>query len=152
MKARRVLSIVLIPAVAVGGGIAGYQYYQKQRFDNIVIDVSPVSQYTTYDWGSTTSVSGNISNQMRQEVYLTTSQKVSTILVEPGQEVEVGTPILELDSTQQELDLEDLRLQIEQKKLDIANGIKKLNRMVNTRPYNPNDAPGWDLGWDPFDP
>lgn len=142
-KAGKVWAAILVPALILSG--TGVWMYRKNKYNKTIVSVIPVSSVYTTDYGSMTSVGGTLTNQYQQAVYLSSSQKAARIAVKEGDKVKPGDVLIELDTTEEQLNLSDLELQIEQKRLDIANGLKRLNRLRNTAPYS---EPGWDGGWD----
>ena len=140
---------ILVPSLIVGSCGAGVYVYQKNKQANTYVKVVPVSSISTSDYGSDMYMYGQVVNNQRQQISVTTSQKISEVLVKKGDNVNIGDPILKMDTTMDNLNLQDLDIQIQKKVLEISEGFKRLDKLQKTTPaapFNPGDFdPGWDL-------
>ena len=81
--------------------------YQKNKQANTYVKVVPVSSISTSDYGSDMYMYGQVVNNQRQQISVTTSQKISEVLVKKGDKVNIGDPILKMDTTMDNLNLQD---------------------------------------------
>lgn len=124
-----VLTAVIIFALIIGiVYVAVYSNMGKVK----VIPVSDViyEDYNMDDYG----ISGTISTGITQDV--TTEQgKVSEILVKQGDYVTKGTPVVRFDSTSAQLELEQSKIDLQTKQVDLNNARAKLDLLNNAQPY-----------------
>ncbi len=150
MKIKKLAVWILVLALIIGGSGGGFWLYQKNKHENTYVEVIPVSYISTSDENYSTYMSAVVVNNQRQEIMLTTSQQLAEVLVQDGQEVNIGDPVLRLDTSLESFGLQDLKIQIDKKNLEIYNGFQRLDKLMKTTPYTPgNDSPG---GWDPWYP
>lgn len=116
---------ILVPSLIVGSCGAGVYVYQKNKQANTYVKVVPVSSISTSDYGSDMYMYGQVVNNQRQQISVTTSQKISEVLVKKGDNVNIGDPILKMDTTMDNLNLQDLDIQIQKKVLEISEGDRK---------------------------
>lgn len=119
---KTILCIAAVTAILVGS-IGGYTLYKNA---NTRVEVFPVSLISTSSWGYSESSYGFVTTDMSQEVYLDTNAVIEEILVSEGDTVSVGTPLLQLDHTLSNLDLEMQALAIDN--IDIK--INAINRDI----------------------
>ena len=116
MKKPLMITISLAAAAAlVTVSIGGYRIYKNA---NIRVEVSPVSAIYVPLWEDNSSY-GVVTTDLTQDVYLTENQVIQEILVSEGDTVSVGTPLMTLDTTLANLDLEMQALAIDNKDLQI---------------------------------
>ena len=103
------------------------------------IDVFAVQDLSQSMWEESTSLSGNITSNVSQEVRLQENQIVSQVYVQEGQEVKEGDTLLSYDMTLVSLDLEmeklnKRQLEIKKKGLeqDLANLEKDKTKLTGT--------------------
>lgn len=99
-------TIIAILSISVGS----YAIYKKS---NTHVEVFPVSLIQTSAWGYDDSSYGMVTADMMQEVFLDKSSVIEEILVSEGDIVSVGTPLVQLDTTLANLDLEMQALSID---------------------------------------
>lgn len=112
MKKKKVIAIIITLVIVAGaavGGIFGYKAYQGKK---LIAEVYPVSNLNTGYWGDENYSSGMVTNDSSQEVYLSDTSTVKEVLVEEGDTVEVGDPLITYD-------MASVNIQIKQKELDI---------------------------------
>lgn len=111
LKKPLIAAISVTAAVAVlAAGIGGYRLYKNA---NTEVEVTPVSVLSIPYWGEENSSSGFVTTDMTQDVYITENQVIQEILVKEGDVVTVGTPLMVLDNTLANLDLEMQALAID---------------------------------------
>ena len=107
---------------------------------------------------SDNSLSGNITSDVSQNIYLADSQKVKKIYVKEGDTVKVGDDLLTYDMTLENLDLEMKKLEKQGIELNIEKANREITKLKNTKPSsdNGNEDPGLDIpenpGEEPEDP
>lgn len=117
-----IISVIAVTAI-LGGSIGGYSIYKNA---NTTIEVFPVSMISTSAWGYDDSSYGIVTTDMSQDVYIDASMVIQEILVSEGDMVSVGTPLIQLDNTLANLDLEMQALAIDN--IDIQ--IEAVNRDI----------------------
>ena len=102
-------------------------------------------------WGDSQESYGYVQTDGVQTVYLSGTQIVTEIFVEPGQEVKKGDVLMSFDTTLSDLALERKRLAVEKLKLQLEDAKKRLREingmkpMVIPQPSDEEDEPV-DLG------
>ena len=91
-------------AVLIGGSILGYSIWSRSRVQISVESVSVLQGY----WGDNNSTYGVVTTDMTQEVFLKSDMVVDEVLVQEGDTVTVGTPLIQYDTTLINLDLDVL--------------------------------------------
>lgn len=129
------LLVILVLGGAGAGGVFAYQNYRKENLTAEFVYVSNLN-WGYYDEGSMTS-EGNITNDYAQSIY-PEDKTVKEVLVKEGDSVDVGTPLLVYDTTQEELQVEmkELELQGIKNKITLAN--RELERLKKVTPV-PDD-------------
>lgn len=116
MKKPLIVTISVAAAVAlVTVSIGGYRIYKSA---NTRVEVSPVSSISTPMWEDNSSY-GVVTTDLTQDVYITENQVIQEILVAEGDTVSVGTPLMIMDNTLANLDLEMQALSIDNIDLQI---------------------------------
>ena len=116
MKKPLILTISLAAAVAaISISIGGYRIYKNA---NTRVEVSPVSAVSVPMWEDNSSY-GIVTTDLTQDVYITENQVIQEILVNEGDTVSVGTPLMIMDNTLATLDLEMQALAIDNIDLQI---------------------------------
>ena len=100
---------------------------------------------------SDNSLSGNITSDVSQNIYLADSQTVKKIHVKEGDTVKVGDDLLTYDMTMENLDLEMKKLEKQGIELNIEKAKREITKLKNTKPSsdNDNEDPGFDIPEDP---
>ena len=107
------ICIVLVICLVAGSVLT----IMKMNASKKVIPVYKADILLTYDYYSSSSSYGNVTSDVSQTVYLESDATVQEIYVQEGDSVEVGTPIMQYDTTLMQLDIESKEMDI--KKLDI---------------------------------
>ena len=98
-------------------------------------------------WGDSQESSGFVQTDGVQTVYLSSTQTVTDIFVEEGQEVKKGDVLMSFDTTLSDLALERKRLDVEKKKLQLQDAKDRLAEINAMRPMvipQPSDKPDED--------
>lgn len=96
MKKPLILTISLAAAVAVVSvSIGGYRIYKNA---NTRVEVSPVSVISVPLWEDNSSY-GVVTTDLTQDVFISESQVIQEVLVNEGDTVSIGTPLMTIDNT-----------------------------------------------------
>ena len=145
-KAKKILAILL--SVILGCGAIGGVIYGVTKSQERAVTVIPASEvnYGGGNWDYTTSVSGLVTADAAQDIYLSSTETVSEVMVVEGQAVREGDVLMAYDTTTTNMNLEKEKLaqQQIQLRIDVAN--KNLETLRRLTPYSeePFD-PGWDI-------
>ena len=135
-KARKTKKIILtvtavVLVAAVGAAVWWFTVGKPKE---------PVKVYSfnylgmTEYWGDNQESYGPVSTDRIQTVYVTDTQTVTQVHVEPGMEVKKGDLLLSFDTTLTDLALERTRLGVEKLKLQLLNAEERLQEIKNMRP------------------
>lgn len=123
-KMHKILISAAVSIAILGGSIGGFLLYKNA---NTTVEVFPVSMISTTNLGYNDSSYGIVTTDMSQDVYITQDMVIQEILVAEGDMVSVGTPLIQLDNTLANLDLEMQALAIDN--IDIQ--ISAVNRDIH---------------------
>lgn len=124
MKKPLIITISLVAAVAVVTvSIGGYHIYKSA---NTRVEVSPVSSIYAPIWEDNSSY-GIVTTDLTQDVYIKEDQVIQEILVAEGDTVSVGTPLMTIDNTLANLDLEMQALAIDNIDLQIQSANRDIH-------------------------
>ena len=135
------VSLILVAAIIAGIASA------VRSTTSSTVAVVPVSDlnYGYYlDWQN--SVSGMITTQAEQHIYLSDTEKVQDVLVQEGQPVRRGDVLLRYDTRATELKLEKEKLNRERIELGITVAKENIKTLENTSPTS--EGGDFDLAWD----
>lgn len=107
------ICIILVICLVAGSVFAVVQMNASKK----VVAVVPVNMISTYDSGEYSYSEGTVTSDVSQTVYLESEATVQEIYVQEGDSVEVGSPIIQYDTTLLQLDIESKQMDI--KKLDL---------------------------------
>ena len=103
-------------------------------------------------WGDNQESYGPVSSDNIQTVFLSETQKVTDIKVQPGDQVKKGDLLMSFDTSLSDLELERKRLDVEKLKLQIEGAQKELRRINGLKPMqlpppapDPEDSPEPDV-------
>ena len=142
-------SVAFIAAgVLLLGGVTVYAVKTSSQSTVKVVSVSDMSGGGGW---SDNSLSGNITSDVSQNIYLADSQTVKKIHVKEGDTVKVGDDLLTYDMTLENLDLEMKKLEKQGIELNIEKAKREITKLKNTKPSsdNDNEDPGFDIPEDP---
>ena len=131
--------------------LGGVTVYAVKTSSQSTIKVVSVSDMSGGGGWSDNSLSGNITSDVSQNIYLADSQKVKKIYVKEGDTVKVGDDLLTYDMTLENLDLEMKKLEKQGIELNIEKANREITKLKNTKPSsdNGNEDPGLDIPEDP---
>lgn len=121
-------------AVVAGGTFGGYKYNEKRKKNKTIADVFPVSYVADQFWGDDLQLEGTIRSGDVQKVMQNESMLVSEILVEEGDEVTKGTPLVKYDMTLLELDVRQKKNNLAVAEDNINQANKEITRLKNLKP------------------
>ena len=131
--------------------LGGVTVYAVKTSSQSTVKVVSVSDMSGGGGWSDNSLSGNITSDVSQNIYLADSQKVKKIYVKEGDTVKVGDDLLTYDMTLENLDLEMKKLEKQGIELNIEKAKREITKLKNTKPSsdNDNEDPGFDIPEDP---
>ena len=143
-----ITTVCLVLVAATGLGI----WYFAGRTGGDPVPVFPFNYLgMTEYWGDSQESYGYVQTDGVQTVYLSSTQTVTDIFVEPGQQVKKGDVLMSFDTTLSDLALERKRLDVEKKKLQLEDAKDRLAEINGMKPMvipQPSDEPeeGENLG------
>ena len=136
MKQKKWLKILLpIVAVAAAGaiGLGIFQTAGRQNSDPVNVYPFEYLGMTEY-WADSQESYGPVQTDKVQTVYLSETQTVVQVLVQPGDVVQKGDLLMVFDTTLSDLALERERLNVEKLKLQLQDARDYLNEIRNMKP------------------
>ena len=129
----RILSVVLALAILAGCITGGVALWKKRS--RKAIKIYPISSFSmTEYWGDSTTTDGLVGVEGLQTVLLSDTQTVTEVLVQPGDQVQVGDPLLTYDTTLTELDLQKKDVAVKQLELELTDAQKNLATIKTYKP------------------
>ncbi len=121
-----------IVVVLIGAGIAGWQWYAKQNQEPVYVfgfeeGIPGMANYQDYSGES----SGMVTTDRVQNVFLSSTQTITEMLVTEGQEVKKGDVLFTYDTTLSDIALMQKDLAVQQAKLDLETAKQEL-RIINS--------------------
>ena len=152
-KARKTKKIILtVTAVVLVAAIGAGIWWSTVGKPKEPVTVFPF-QYLgmTEYWGDNQESYGPVTTDRIQTIYISDTQTVTEIHVEPGVEVKKGDLLLSFDTTLSDLALERKRLDVEKLKLQLLDAEEYLKELKNMRPMRvptvtPDDESEEQLG------
>lgn len=147
---RKWIAALIAAGVLLLGGVTVYAVKMSNQGTVKVVSISDMSDGGGW---SDNSLSGNITSDVSQNIYLTDSQTVKKIYVKEGDTVKVGDDLIAYDMTLENLDLEMKKLEKQGIELNIEKAKREITKLKNTKPSSDNgdDDPGYDFPDDPGD-
>ena len=156
-KTKKIIIIVLACAVVLVGAYFGLRMLKQKNQNSKTVGVYSVAE-VGYDasnmWDSST-LSGNVTVNSEQKVYVGKTQKVKEVKVSEGQNVKAGDVLLVYDTTANDLQLELQRSELELSRVSIVDAQRELEKLKNTTPLEDiptTEAPPVATGSDVPDP
>lgn len=147
MKKKWIVAFIAAGVLLLGG----VTVYAVKTSSQSTVKVVSVSDMSGGGGWHDNSLSGNITSDVSQNIYLADSQKVKKIYVKEGDTVKVGDDLLTYDMTLENLDLEMKKLEKQGIELNIEKANREITKLKNTKPSsdNGNEDPGLDIPEDP---
>lgn len=147
MKKKWIVAFIAAGVLLLGG----VTVYAVKTSSQSTVKVVSVSDMSGGGGWSDNSLSGNITSDVSQNIYLADSQTVKKIHVKEGDTVKVGDDLLTYDMTLENLDLEMKKLEKQRIELNIEKANREITKLKNTKPSsdNGNEDPGLDIPEDP---
>ena len=147
MKKKWIVAFIAAGVLLLGG----VTVYAVKTSSQSTVKVVSVSDMSGGGGWSDNSLSGNITSDVSQNIYLADSQTVKKIYVKEGDTVKVGDDLLTYDMTLENLDLEMKKLEKQGIELNIEKAKREITKLKNTKPSgdNGNENPGSDIPEDP---
>lgn len=135
-KAKKIILLVSAFAVVLGGIYFGLRSLKLKNQNSKTAGVYSVAELG-YDasnvWDSST-LSGSVTVNSEQKVYVGKTQVVSEIKVTEGQSVKAGDVLLVYDTTANDLQLELRKSELELSRVAIIDAQRELEKLKNTTP------------------
>lgn len=147
MKKKWIVAFIAAGVLLLGG----VTVYAVKTSSQSTVKVVSVSDMSGGGGWSDNSLSGNITSDVSQNIYLADSQTVKKIHVKEGDTVKVGDDLLTYDMTLENLDLEMKKLEKQGIELNIEKANREITKLKNTKlsSDNGNEDPGLDIPEDP---
>lgn len=147
MKKKWIVAFIAAGVLLLGG----VTVYAVKTSSQSTVKVVSVSDMSGGGGWSDNSLSGNITSDVSQNIYLADSQTVKKIYVKEGDTVKVGDDLLTYDMTLENLNLEMKKLEKQGIELNIEKAKREITKLKNTKPSsdNGNEDPGFDIPEDP---
>lgn len=127
--------LIVVGTVAGVILLTGAAVYGVKKSNEKKVTVVSVQEMMGFGGGmDNTSMSGNITSDVSQDIYLSSSQVVDEIFVEEGQTVKEGDKLISYDMTLVNLDLEMKKLDREGIELNIKKAQREITKLKNTKP------------------
>lgn len=133
---RKRLIISGICLLVIVGIIFGSVSYANYRKDLKTVEVLPMNYVSSSGWGGQSTTQGTIISDYVQELFPDAQKTISEIFVTEGQQVTIGTPLLQYDKTSLELAVEAREIDVKKVEVKIDEAQRKLKKYQNTKPYS----------------
>ena len=151
MKNNKKLTIAvagLLAAILLVAGIAA-AVRTTTSSKVLVVPVSDLNYGQMIDWEN--SVSGMVTGDATQSIYLSDTETVESVMVTEGQAVHKGDVLLKYDTKATKLNLEKEKINREKILLDLEVARKNLETLENTSPTSDGGDFGFDGDFDDFE-
>lgn len=131
MKKKLIVAGIVVGVILLTGAAV----YGVKKSNEKKVTVVSVQEMMGFGGGmDNTSMSGNITSDVSQDIYLSDSQVVDEIFVEEGQTVKEGDKLISYDMTLVNLDMEMKKLDREGIELNIKKAQREITKLKNTKP------------------
>lgn len=137
-KVKKVIIGILVVAL-VAGAVSGGLIYIRQMNQTEVMVVSVGSVTGTY-YSDETTLDGQITTNVSQNVTVDSDMIVQEVYVEEGGQVSVGDPLVSFDTTLVEMELNIARLKKQQQEQNLTTAVNRLNSLRNGGPIEDTDS------------
>ena len=136
---KKVIIAILIISLICGGIYGGLTVYRNSNQKPVAVyPVSDILLSPDY-FMEDTQTYGSITADRMQSVYLSGTQKVRDVLVEEGQPVRRGDPLLTYDTTLTQIQLERAEIELAQQELILSRAERDLEIINGLRPSSEDD-------------
>ncbi len=137
-KSKKIISVIIIIAVIAGlaVGISAAVKATTSSGRIAVIQASSADYVKTMYWEDSKTITGYVSSDASQNIYLSDAETVKQVYVEEGDEVKEGDIILSYDTTKTSLELQKRQLDVEQIELTIKVAEKNVQTLKNLTPIS----------------
>lgn len=142
MKKVKIALIVLLVLAVIGGGAA----FVIRKNDSKKVDVFEVSAIVQQIWNENTSLDGNISSHVSQDVHLMEKGVVEEIYVQEGDEVTEGMPLISYDTTLVNIELEKEKLEKQKMELRKKTLEHEISELKKQTPVTARRGQGQNIG------
>lgn len=132
-KTKKIVVIALIVAVLLGAGGGAWYWLSHRNSEPVFVFPFEYVGMTEY-WGDSQESYGPVTTDKIQTVYLSDTQTVTEILVKQGDTVKKGDLLMSFDTTLSDLALERKRLDVEKLKLQLEDAKKQLRNINSMKP------------------
>ena len=138
-KGTKVLILLLVLVLVAGAGFGTWYFLTHRSTEPVNVFPFHYIGMTEY-WGDSQESYGPVTTDRIQTVFLSDTQTVTELLVQPGEAVKKGDLLMTFDTTLTDISLERKRLEVEKLKLQLSRAqeelkeIKKMKPMSNTTP------------------
>lgn len=144
MRKFKKVIIVFVVISMISASIAGALYYMKKSSQKEVMVVNVSSLASTY-YMPDTSLSGNITTSVSQNITVDKDAIIQNVYVQEGDSVAVGDPLVSFDTTLIEMELNIAKLKKQKQEQDLNKAVNRLNSLLNGGPITEEDSAD-DLG------
>lgn len=145
---KKLIIILTSIAVIAGGTFGAYKYNEKRKLNKTIAKVTPVSFMADNYYGGDIELSGMIASGNIQKVVPDNQKLVEKMLVNEGDHVKKGDPLLKYDIVALELDVKQKENAVAVAESDIKVAEKELKKLKNLKssesmpkPPEPTDPP-----------
>lgn len=147
---KRVLIGVVVVAVVGSGAAAGLLQLRKNNQKEVM--VTSVSNLVSDYYMPSTSLDGNVTTSVAQNVTVDSDMIIDTVYVAQGDTVKKGDPLISFDTTLIEMELKIAQLKHQKLQQDLNRAVNRLNSLKNGGPITVDDYGGTadniDQGYD----
>lgn len=135
-KTKKIIIIVLSCVVVLGGIYFALRMLKQKNQNSKTAGVYAVSEigYSASDIWDNSTLSGNVTVNSEQKVYVGKTQAVSEIKVSEGQSVKAGDVLLVYDTTANDLQLQLQKSELELSRVAIIDAQRELEKLKATTP------------------
>lgn len=134
---KKCIIIVLVVAL-LSGAAAGGLFYMKKMNQKEVMVVS-VGNITGIYYSNDTTLDGQISTSVSQNVTVDSDMIIENVYVQKGSQVAVGDPLISFDTTLVEMELNIAKLTKQKQEQDLTKAVNRLNSLKNGGPIEDSD-------------
>lgn len=135
---KKTIIAVIIVTLVTGAAAGGLFYVKKMNQKEVmVVDVSSI---TGVYYSSNTTLDGQISTSVSQNITVDSDMIIDNVYVQKGSQVAVGDPLVTFDTTLVEMELNIAKLKKQKQEQDLTNAVNRLNSLKNGGPIDESDS------------